>query len=369
MVGRVPSGAVPEAGVVFGAEPRGGTGAAGGVLPGADEDRLPAGAGPVRVRADCGPCGDTARCTGRSVARPPGAPSRAGVPAAGVVPSPVGFVRGAGVARWTGVPAAGVFAAGLVRGVDGVPRAGAPGAAGLPAGVLPSPVGFVRGVDVARWTGVPGAGAFVAGLVRGVDGVRGAGVPVGPVRGVDVARWTGVPAAGVSAAGAFPGRAAVRGTGVPRGVGRASRAARWTGVPGAGASPGAGVPVVGPGRRTESEDASAVAGPSGDAAVARGPDVGVRGAGAVPCGCAARWTGAAAGAGAGPADPAGGVPGPPRSPSADDGAVPEEAGAASGVRRVAGRARRCTAAGADGALVSRSRVRGAAGGTGVARTP
>ncbi len=68
VVGRLPSEVVPEAGVAFGAEPCGGTGAVGGVPPGADGDRLPAGAGPVLVRAVCGPCGDTARCTGRPVA-------------------------------------------------------------------------------------------------------------------------------------------------------------------------------------------------------------------------------------------------------------------------------------------------------------
>ncbi|MGW7282602.1 hypothetical protein ACWGIV_30845, partial [Streptomyces sp. NPDC054844] len=96
------------------------------------------------------------------------------------------------------------------------------------------------------------------------------------------------------------------------------------------------------------------------------------------CGRVARWTGAAvagvpagAGGAAGPAPDgrAGPAPGSPRSPSGDDGAAPEESGRTFVVRRLAGRARRCTAADPDGALVRDCRGRGAADGTGDTRTP
>ncbi|WP_345635798.1 hypothetical protein [Streptomyces thinghirensis] len=97
------------------------------------------------------------------------------------------------------------------------------------------------------------------------------------------------------------------------------------------------------------------------------------------CGRGVRWTGAAVagvpvgavGVEAGPAPDgrAGAAPGSPRSPSGDEGAAPEESGRAFVVRRLAGRARRCTAAGPDGALVRDCRGRGAADGTGDTRTP
>ncbi|MFB6750478.1 hypothetical protein ACFCX6_06040 [Streptomyces sp. NPDC056353] len=51
------------------------------------------------------------------------------------------------------------------------------------------------------------------------------------------------------------------------------------------------------------------------------------------------------------------------------GAVPEDSGGESVVRRLAGRGRRCTADPPDGALVSPWRGCGAAGGTGVTRIP
>ncbi|MFD5970227.1 hypothetical protein ACFWGR_29075 [Streptomyces sp. NPDC060311] len=51
------------------------------------------------------------------------------------------------------------------------------------------------------------------------------------------------------------------------------------------------------------------------------------------------------------------------------GAVPEDSGGESVVRRLAGRDRRCTADPPDGALVSPWRGCGAVGGTGVTRTP
>ncbi|ANB07088.1 hypothetical protein SAM40697_3130 [Streptomyces ambofaciens] len=107
-------------------------------------------------------------------------------------------------------------------------------------------------------------------------------------------------------------------------------------------------------------------------------------AGGLPCGRSAPRTGAPvavapfgtvgvvapapdgrAGEEAGP----GAAPGSPRSPSADDGAVPGGPEGAFVVRRLAGRDRRCTAADPEGAWVRGCRGRGAPDGTGDTRTP
>ncbi|MGV9624812.1 hypothetical protein [Streptomyces tendae] len=215
---------------------------------------------------------------------------------------------------------------------------------------------------VARWAGgVPGAVRLLAGA-----GVGGLLLPVGRV----AARWTGgvLPLGAVAAGLPPPGCAVPRPAGASAGAGPDGRTAvRWTGgVP--DAEPlcgGAGVDGLPPsGRRT------------GDAGAVASPDA--PGSGAVPGADAARWTGAPVGAGAGVTEPwagealaAGAAPGSARSASADEDAVPDDAGAEPVVRRLAGNARRCTAGDPDGALVSDCRGRGAAGGagTGVTRTP
>ncbi|MFD5052491.1 hypothetical protein [Streptomyces tendae] len=233
----------------------------------------------------------------------------------------------------------------------------------------------LAGRVVARWAGgVPGAVPLLAGA-----GVGGLPLPVGRVV---AARWTGVvlPLGAVAAELSPVGRWAPRPAGASVGEGPDGRTAvRWTGgVP--GTEPplaAAGVDALPPsGRRT------------GDAGAVASPDA--SGAGVVPGADAARWTGAPVGAGAGVTEPwAGGVlpagaepwagevlaagaePGSARSASADEGAVPDDAGADPVVRRLAGKVRRCTAGDPDGALVSDCRGRGAAGGagTGVTRTP
>ncbi|MGW0015690.1 hypothetical protein ACWDVX_38815 [Streptomyces tendae] len=227
---------------------------------------------------------------------------------------------------------------------------------------------------MARWAGgVPGA-------VRLLAGAGGGGLP--PPDGRVVARWTGgvLPLGAVAAGSLPPGCAVPRPAGASVGEGPDGRTAvRWTGgVP--DAEPlcgGAGVGGLPPsGRRT------------GDAGAVASPDA--PGSGAVPGADTARWTGAPVGAGAGVTEPwagevlpagveswagealaAGAAPGSARSASADEDAVPDDAGADPVVRRLAGNARRCTAGDPDGALVSDCRGRGAAGGagTGVTRTP
>ncbi|MEU5740259.1 hypothetical protein ABZ784_19995 [Streptomyces tendae] len=215
-------------------------------------------------------------------------------------------------------------------------------------------------------------------VARGAEGVPGA-VPLLPGAGGEgllppvgraLARWTGVvlPLGAVAAGLLPPGCAVPRPAGASVEAGPDGWAAvRWTGgVP--DAEPlfaGAGVDGLPPsGRRT------------GDAGAVASPDA--PGAGVVPGADTARWTGAPVGAGAGvterwagAAPPAGAEPGSARSASADEGAVPDDAGADPVVRRLAGNARRCTAGDPDGALVSDCRGRGAAGGagTGVTRTP
>ncbi|WP_369382403.1 hypothetical protein [Streptomyces sp. cg36] len=80
----------------------------------------------------------------------------------------------------------------------------------------------------------------------------------------------------------------------------------------------------------------------------------------------------AAGTDAGPRSPDGPAEGASPEPvrlSPDDGAATGEAGGASVVRRVAGRARRCTAVAPVGACVSEGRGRDGADDTGVTRTP
>ncbi len=378
----------PEAGTVRW------TGVAGDVPAGVAEDSVPEGfvRGGVRGVEAAGTRPAGAGCwTGRPDVVPPwpergGCPDVPGVgvpaPGAAVLRASDASVRVPGVVRCTGVLA--------------------PRAVGLP-----SPVALVRESGVAGRVGVPAPGA--AAVLRASDV---------PVREPGVARCTGVPATEVLATRS-PG-ASAREAGVPLAAGVASRrfTTRWTGAPDAGApcwtpepepasetrpEPG---PEGEPGRDAVPGAVAPPAGPPGDAAVPRRPveSVGREGEGWGEC--AARWTGAPVGAaartpdgpvpgteraagdaeGAGAAEAAEAVeaagtpreeadagaeaaPGSPRSPSGDDGAGPGEPGTAPVARRLAGRARRCTAAATDGALVRDSRARDAAGGTGVARTP
>ncbi|MEV5014156.1 hypothetical protein ACIGW1_15500 [Streptomyces sp. NPDC053780] len=320
-------------------------------------------AGSGRV-AGAGPDRGTARWTGVPDAVPP--PDGEVVPWAGVGGVPVGEplpAAGAGrfgrgdAARWTGgapdavpppdgeeAPWAGVAAevglAGPAEVVGGV----AAGAVGVPAGAPLPAAGagrFGRG-DAARWTGVPeeappvGAGemglpeARVACCTGGAGGRPGVPDAVLSGDGEDELRTGGLEAA------AAPEEAGGRGT------------ERWTGGP-AGVSVAAGACCCGRTARCTGE--------GGDAGGAAG-------------GVAATSPPEAPRPGAGAAGPAGAEPGSARSPALDDeGAVPEDFVGASAVRRVEGRARRCTAGDPDGALVSGCRGRGGAGGTGVTRTP
>ncbi|MFG3318826.1 hypothetical protein ACGF3J_12310 [Streptomyces sp. NPDC048171] len=314
------------------------------------------GAGSGRV-AGAGPDRGTARCTGVSDAVPP--PDGEVVPWAGVGGVPVGAplpAAGAGrfgrgdAARWTGAPDA-----------------------------VPPPDG-----EDAPWAGVAGVAAEVgvagpAEVVGGASGVVGAPLPgVGADRlgRGDAARWTGVPE---EAPPAGAGEA-----GLPE-----ARVTRCTG--GAGGVPG--VPDAAPSPDCEEEPRTGAleAGAPPEEAGGRGTDRWTGGlagesaaAGPCCCGRTARCTGVTGGAtggvaaasppespetGAGAAGPAGAEPGSARSPALDEGAVPEDLAGASAVRRVEGRARRCTAGDPDGALVSGCRGRGGAGGTGVTRTP
>ncbi|MET9359025.1 hypothetical protein ABZY14_39890 [Streptomyces sp. NPDC006617] len=267
---------------------------------------------------------------------------------------------GSRAVRCTGVP---LSRAGVVVG-----RAG-----GVGAGPLPSP-----GSRAVRCTGA--AGDDVPRSCVGAGGV------VGP--GSRAVRCTGVP---LSRAGAVVGRAGGVGAGPLPSPG--SRAARCTGVLGAGVLD-EGVPddrVLDDGVRDDVPPSRTGVVPPPDRGSARrtGMSEGGRvpepasGAGVFAPGAAAvradaaRCTGGSAGAGepadggccCAPAARCAGAPGPARSPSVDEGAVRADDGGVSAVRRLAGRDRRCTADAPDGALVRACRGRGAAGGTGVTRTP
>ncbi|MEU4984623.1 hypothetical protein [Streptomyces sp. NPDC021969] len=317
--------------------------------------------------------GALASCAGDDVPR-----SCAGAGAGGVVGP------GSRAARCTGVPLA---RAGVVVG-----RAGGVGVGPLPGSRAARCTG-AGGDDVPR--SCAGAGGVVGPVSRTVrcTGAGGDDVPrscadaggvVGPVS--RAARCTGVP---LSRAGVVLGRAGGVGVGPPPD----SRAARCTGVLDEGVLgegvlddgvPDDGVrddvppsragvvspPERGSDRRTGMSEGGRV--PES----ASGAGVFAPGAAAVRAD-AARCTGGSAGAGE-PADggccrvPAvrcAGAPGPARSPSVDGGAVREDDGGVSAVRRLAGRDRRCTADAPDGAFVRACRGRGAAGGTGVTRTP
>ncbi|MFD9027733.1 hypothetical protein ACFVY5_25020, partial [Streptomyces parvulus] len=401
-------------------------GVAGAPGPGEDGGR----AGPDSGRREGGsPVEPLCAGPGRAAERRTGAPDAGAPPRVGAVPSPGRFRagprpgRGCATDRWTGVPEAGEpgevageagtggvpapeacavrctvvgadvppsWAGAAGRRVAGVPDEGA---AGVPVPEAGAAGGWVAGVPEAgalRWAvpreavsppwagvaggwagagGVPvpesrvarctggrggvarsGAGAAAvrgAGSDGGTEGDRRAGgVAAGPSPLAPEARRTGVPDGAVApSAGVAPGRAAARCTGGAAGESPAAearpcgRTARCTGAPGAGAEAGAGV------------CAGACAGVEGDAGV-----------GAAGCGVRSARA-------AGEAPPAGAEPGSARSPSDDEEAVPDGPGAEPVARRLAGRARRCTAGVPDGALVSACRGLGAAGGTGVTRTP
>ncbi|WP_432100513.1 hypothetical protein [Streptomyces sp. WAC 04229] len=347
-----------------------------------------------------GCCSGTARRTGEPVVVGSGAVADRRSPGS-AAPAPragSGRVAGAGpdrgTARWTGVSDA-------VPPPDGEEAPWA-GVGGVPVGEPLPAAGagrFGRG-DAARWTGAPDAvpppdgeaapwGGEV-GVAEGVGGVAAGavGVPAGaplPAAGAgrfgrgDAARWAGVPE---EAPPVGAGEA-----GLPE-----ARVARCTG--GAGGVPG--VPDAAPSPDCEEEPRTGAleAGVPPEEAGGRGTDRWTGGpagesaaAGPCCCGRTARCTGDAGGAtggvaaasppespesletGAGAAGPAGAEPGSARSPALDEGAVPEDFAGASAVRRVEGRARRCTAGDPEGALVSGCRGRGGAGGTGVTRTP
>ncbi|MGW2176436.1 hypothetical protein ACWC1C_38500 [Streptomyces sp. NPDC001705] len=235
----------------------------------------------------------------------------------------------------------------------------------------------VEVVEVAEEVGVAGG---VGGVAAGAVGVP-ADAPL-PGAGAarfgrgDAARWTGVPE------GAPPVGAGE--VGLPE-----ARVARCAG--GAGGRPGVPDATPSPDGEDEPRTGALEAADSPEEAGGREADRWTGGlagvsvaAGPCCCGRTARCTGDAGGAtggvaaasppespgsGAGVAEPAGAEPGSARSPALDEGAVPEDFGGASAVRRAEGRARRCTAGDPDGALVSGCRGRGGAGGTGVTRTP
>ncbi|MFC8305640.1 hypothetical protein ACFUJV_03540 [Streptomyces olivaceus] len=361
-----------------------------GLLPGAGEGRLRAGPSPGLGRAVA------ARWTGRPEASGGVAGRGAGVaaesPRAGAGPPPESPVAG-----WAGVPP---FRAGGL-----VVRAGVPGvAASVGAGLAPVAVPESR---EARWTGVPDEPApSCAGSLLRRAGVPGAAVP--PDAGAPEsrgARWTGVPdevplsPAGAAARGAGrDGGTAERCTGgVAAGPSPLTRGARCTGVPdGVPRDPVSG---AAPGRAA----ARCTGGPAGEPVAAGGRCCGRTARCAGASGAAAGGVEGAAGVPperpAGEGLSAGAAPGSPRSPSADEDAVPDEAvpdeavpddavpddavpddavpdeavpdvsGAGLPVRRLAGRARRWTAGVPDGALVRACRGLGAAGGTGVTCTP
>ncbi len=370
-VGLASAGAGPGAGVVVRGVARctgwsvvAPSGAVGPACAGAE-----VGAG-VPVPAEAGVGREAARCTGgspvagpdgRTAARRTGVPGVVSAPAAGVVRPPGREVRGAGsgpglaTARCTG-GAAGTASGEVVR--------------RSPAGAACGPgAGEVSGPDA----GVDGAAARCAG---GPDALPlpGAGAALAPAG--RAARCTGVPGAvPLSRTGAVPGApgcAAARWTGAP------DDAVPLPGVPDAVAPPDAvGVVEVVRAVRRAPVSGAGVASRRDTARCTGGPAGGVL---AAPVGRTARCTAASGAGGAvavvlsvrwdGEASPAEAEPGSPRSPSADEGAVPEGAGRESVVRRVAGRARRCTAGAPDGALVRAWRGWGAAGGgTGVTRTP
>ncbi|MER7779311.1 hypothetical protein ABTZ21_30570 [Streptomyces sp. NPDC096191] len=375
-------------------------------------------AGAVREPAEAAVAGGTARCTGRSPA-PLGAPPDrgtarcTGVCGAASAPgadkaSPPGreapepelaregaSVRGccSGTARCTGEPVVMGSGAAADRRSPGSaappPRAGS----GRVAGAGPDR-GTVRCTGVpdavpppdreeAPWdeeVGVAGEAGVVGGVAAGAVGVP-ADVPL-PGAGAarfgrgDAARWTGVPE---EAPPVGAGEA-----GLPE-----ARVARCAG--GAGGRPGVSDATLPPDGEDELRTGALEAAASPEEAGGRGTDRWTGGlagvsvaAGPCCCGRTARCTGDAGGAtggvaatappespesGAGATGPAGAEPGSARSPAPDEGAVPEDFGGASAVRRVEGRARRCTAGDPDGALVSGCRGRGGAGGTGVTRTP
>ncbi|MFD4258071.1 hypothetical protein ACFWR9_10675 [Streptomyces sp. NPDC058534] len=275
-----------------------------------------------------------------------------------------------GTARWTGVPDA-------VLPPDGEevpPWGGVAGVVGVPVDAPLPGAGagrFDRG-DTARWTGVPEEAPPPEGRVARCTGGSG-----GP----------GVPEAALSPDGEGDLRtgaldAAPSPEEVPPPEGRVARCtggAGGPGVPEAALSPDGEADL-----RTGALDAA----PSPEEAGGRGTDRWTAGvsvaAGPCCCGRTARCTGGSGDAGgdagvvaavsppdsgAGAAGPAGAEPGSARSPAPDEGAVPEDFGGVSAVRRVEGRARRCTGGDPDGALVSGCRGRGGAGGTGVTRTP
>ncbi|MFE2358262.1 hypothetical protein [Streptomyces parvulus] len=302
-----------------------------------------AGAGGVPTPESC-----AVRCTVVGADVPPswaGAAGRrvAGVPDEGAAGVPVP------------VPEACALRCAVPREAVSPSRAGAAGGWAGPAGVESGAGGVpVPESRVARCTGGRGgvarSGAGAA-AVRGAgsdggteDDRRAGGVAAGPSPLAPEARRTGVPAGAVApSAGVAPGRVAARCTGGAVGESPAAearpcgRTARCTGAPGAGAEAGAGA-CAGAGVEGVADDGEA--------------------------GCGVRSARAA-----GEAPPAGAEPGSARSPSDDEEAVPDGPGAEPVVRRLAGRARRCTAGVPDGALVSACRGLGAAGGTGVTRTP
>ncbi|MFE1996608.1 hypothetical protein [Streptomyces parvulus] len=352
------------------------------------------GAGEDGVRAEV----DSGRCEGGSPVAPllavpdwvvagrTGAPDAGAPPRVGAVPSPGRFSAGPSPGlrwdtdRWTGVPdavaaggavgggAAGEAAEGRAGGVEVVPGAGLPtesraerctggrggvspsragaaeGCAGR-AGAESGPESGAAGVPVAESRvagctvgrgGVAGSCAGAAGRGAGADGGteddrRAAGVAAGPSPLARGARCTGVPdgvvppgPGGVAPpAWVAPGRAGVGRTGGAAGEAGAEgrccgRTARCTGASGAGA------------------EAGACAGAGAGGVVGDGQAVG----------------GASSARAAGEAPRAGAEPGSARSPSGDEGAAVPDGPGAELVRRLAGRARRCTAGVPEGALVS-----------------
>ncbi|XVV35845.1 hypothetical protein ACQPXT_18915 [Streptomyces sp. CA-100214] len=387
-------------------------------------------AGAEREPAEAGVAGGTARCTGRSPAPLGALPDRGtarctGVCGAASAPgadgaSPPGreapepelaregaSVRGccSGTARCTGEPVVVGSGAAADRRSPGSAAPAARAGSGRPAGAGPD-WGTARCTgapdtvpppdreeapwgEVAEEVGAAGEGevAEEVGVAGGVGGVAAGavGVPAdAPLPGAgaarfgrgDAARWTGVPE------GAPPVGAGLVGLPEARVARRAGGAGGRSGVPEATPSPdGEDEPRTGALEAAESPEEAGGRGTDRWTDGLAGVSVA---AGPCCCGRTARCTGDAGGAtggvaaasppespgsGAGAAEPAGAEPGSARSPAPDEGAVPEDFGGASAVRRAEGRARRCTAGDPDGALVSGCRGRGGAGGTGVTRTP